>query len=61
MDGRDVSAASGVTIYEVARRAGVSIATVSRALRGTGPVAGATRERVMRAVEELRFTPSRAG
>ncbi|MCW2882380.1 MAG: hypothetical protein JWQ95_6480 [Sphaerisporangium sp.] len=61
MDGRDVSAASGVTIYEVARRAGVSIATVSRALRGTGPVAGATRERVLRAVEELRFTPSRAG
>ncbi|MFG1874634.1 LacI family DNA-binding transcriptional regulator [Sphaerisporangium sp. NPDC049003] len=61
MDGRDVSAAGGVTIYEVARRAGVSIATVSRALRGTGPVAGATREKVMRAVEELRFTPSRAG
>ncbi|RCG27117.1 LacI family transcriptional regulator [Sphaerisporangium album] len=50
-----------MTIYEVARRAGVSIATVSRALRGTGPVAGPTREKVLRAVEELRFMPSRAG
>ncbi|MFF5259886.1 LacI family DNA-binding transcriptional regulator [Actinomadura viridis] len=51
----------GPTIYEVARHAGVSIATVSRALRGTGPVAPATREKVMAAVRELRFTPSRLG
>ncbi|TMR96138.1 LacI family DNA-binding transcriptional regulator [Nonomuraea basaltis] len=50
-----------VTIYEVAKRAGVSIATVSRALRGTGPVAAKTRERVLKAVEELNFTPSRLG
>ncbi|MFG1707761.1 LacI family DNA-binding transcriptional regulator [Nonomuraea sp. M3C6] len=50
-----------VTIYEVAKRAGVSIATVSRALRGTGPVAARTRERVLKAVEELNFTPSRLG
>lgn len=50
-----------VTIYEVAQRAGVSIATVSRALRGTGPVASKTREKVMKAVEELNFTPSRLG
>lgn len=49
------------TIYEVARRAGVSIATVSRALRDTGPVAPATRAKVLAAVEELRFTPSRLG
>ncbi|WP_336215226.1 LacI family DNA-binding transcriptional regulator [Nonomuraea sp. LPB2021202275-12-8] len=50
-----------MTIYEVARRAGVSIATVSRALRGTGPVAARTREKVLKAVEELNFTPSRLG
>ncbi|MFI6595877.1 LacI family DNA-binding transcriptional regulator [Nonomuraea sp. NPDC050536] len=50
-----------VTIYEVAQRAGVSIATVSRALRGTGPVASKTREKVMKAVEELNFMPSRLG
>ncbi len=51
----------GATIYEVAQRAGVSIATVSRALRNTGPVAAGTREKVLRAVEELSFTPSRLG
>ncbi|MER6171935.1 LacI family DNA-binding transcriptional regulator [Streptosporangium sp. NPDC001681] len=51
----------GATIYEVAQRAGVSIATVSRALRNTGPVAAGTREKVLRAVEELGFTPSRLG
>ncbi len=54
-------ASHGPTIYEVAHRAGVSIATVSRTLRGTGKVAATTRERVMAAVEELRFTPSRRG
>lgn len=52
---------SGATIYEVAQRAGVSIATVSRTLRGTGPVAAETRKRVLAAVRELRFTPSRLG
>ncbi|MEU8041117.1 LacI family DNA-binding transcriptional regulator [Streptosporangium sp. NPDC049046] len=51
----------GATIYEVAQRAGVSIATVSRALRNTGPVSAGTREKVLRAVEELSFTPSRLG
>ncbi|GII80285.1 LacI family transcriptional regulator [Sphaerisporangium rufum] len=63
MDEREAAAEApgGVTIYEVAQRAGVSIATVSRTLRGTGPVAGPTREKVLRAVQELRFTPSRAG
>ncbi len=50
-----------VTIYEVADRAGVSIATVSRALSGSELVALATRERVRRVAEELRFRPSGAG
>ncbi len=50
-----------VTIYEVAHRAGVSIATVSRALSGSTAVAEATRERVRAAAEELRFRPSRLG
>ncbi|MFE3448955.1 LacI family DNA-binding transcriptional regulator [Nonomuraea sp. NPDC059194] len=52
---------TGPTIYEVAERAGVSIATVSRALRGTGPVSGRSREKVLKAVEELRFVPNRRG
>jgi LacI family transcriptional regulator len=50
-----------VTIYEVAARAGVSIATVSRALRDSDLVAPATRRRVQQVAEELRFRPSRAG
>ncbi len=48
------------TIYQVAQRAGVSIATVSRVLRGTTPVSEGTAERVRVAVQELRFTPSRS-
>jgi LacI family transcriptional regulator len=50
-----------VTIYEVAERAGVSIATVSRALRDSELVAAPTRRRVQQVAEELRFRPSRAG
>jgi LacI family transcriptional regulator len=46
------------TIYEVARHAAVSIATVSRVHRGNGPVAAATRERVLRAIEQLEYRPS---
>lgn len=49
------------TIHEVAAHAGVSIATVSRALNGSNTVASATRDRVLAAVEELRFRPSRLG
>ncbi|GAA1903615.1 LacI family DNA-binding transcriptional regulator [Streptomyces sodiiphilus] len=44
-----------VTLADVAARAGVSAATVSRVLNGNYPVAGATRSRVLRAVEELEY------
>ncbi|SCG69323.1 LacI family DNA-binding transcriptional regulator [Micromonospora inositola] len=50
-----------MTIYEVAQRVGVSIATVSRVVRGHGEVAKETRRRVLEAVEELQFRPSRLG
>lgn len=43
------------TIQDVAARAGVSVATVSRALRGLPHVAPATRRRVLRAADELRY------
>lgn len=49
------------TIYEVAHRAGVSIATVSRVHRNASLVAPATRERVKRAVAALDYRPSRLG
>jgi LacI family transcriptional regulator len=47
------------SIYTVAERAGVSIATVSRVLRGSTRVAPATRKVVLAAADELRWRPSR--
>lgn len=46
-----------VTIDSVAERAGVSTATVSRVINKTGPVAGATAQRVYAAVAELNYIP----
>ncbi|MFC7375049.1 LacI family DNA-binding transcriptional regulator [Brachybacterium sp. GCM10030267] len=46
------------TVYDVAEHAGVSIATVSRVLRGPEKVAAGTRERVLSAVQELGYVPN---
>lgn len=46
------------TIESVAERAGVSIASVSRALNGKGHVGPSTVERVRRAAAELGYTPN---
>ena len=46
------------TIKDVARAAGVGVATASRALSGRGSVSAATLERVRRAVSELHYRPS---
>ena len=48
------------TIKDVARAAGVSVATVSRALNGADNVTPETRQRVKDFALELRFTPSSA-
>lgn len=50
----------GVTIKEVARRAGVSVATVSRVFNDSGPVNNETRLRVEQAAEDLRYVPNLA-
>lgn len=47
-----------VTIKDVANRAGVSKSTVSHVLNKTRAVEEATREKVLRAVEELGYRPS---
>jgi LacI family transcriptional regulator, repressor for deo operon, udp, cdd, tsx, nupC, and nupG len=47
------------TMADVAARAGVSVATVSRALRGSQLVASATATRVREAADELAFSVSR--
>jgi LacI family transcriptional regulator len=47
-----------LTIYEVARRAGVSISSVSRVLHGKPGVAPAKRDRVLASVKALGYVPN---
>ena len=49
-----------ITIRELARRSGVSVGTVSRALNGYADVRPETRERIMRLASELDYTPAAA-
>lgn len=50
----------GATIYQVAERAGVSIATVSRTFGDPSKVAQRTRGSVLEAAQELRYVPAAA-
>jgi LacI family transcriptional regulator len=47
-----------VTIHDVARRANVSVATISRVLNNSTLVAKATRDRIQRIAKELRYVPN---
>jgi DNA-binding LacI/PurR family transcriptional regulator len=49
-----------VTLFDVARLAGVSTATVSRVVHGQDRVREATRIRVQQAIEELGYVPDGA-
>lgn len=46
------------TIKDVAKRAGVAVSTASYALSGRRPVAEETRQRILRAIEELNYQPN---
>lgn len=47
-----------VTIIEIAKESGVSIATVSRVINGTAPVSEATRAKVNAVIEKHAYTPN---
>jgi LacI family transcriptional regulator len=47
------------TIKDVAKRANVSIATVSLAIHGNKRISEETKQKVMRAIKELKYHPSR--
>lgn len=46
------------TVKDVAKRAGVSVATVSRVLNNSEKVSEQTRQKVLKAIEELGFKPN---
>ncbi|MEF3304618.1 LacI family DNA-binding transcriptional regulator [Paenibacillus sp. GYB003] len=46
------------TIYDIAKAAGVSIATVSKVINGTGRISTDTRERINEIMQELDYQPS---
>lgn len=47
-----------VTIYDIAKEANVSVATVSRVLNDTAPVKASTRETIMAVIEKHQFQPN---
>ncbi len=51
---------NGITIKDVAKASGVSLATVSRVINGTDMVSKATKEKVMEAVRNLGYNPNNA-
>ena len=53
-------AASGATVHDVARVAGVSAMTVSRVINGRASVSAATRDKVEAAIAALRYQPNLA-
>ncbi|WP_372663655.1 LacI family DNA-binding transcriptional regulator [Cohnella sp.] len=46
------------TIYDVAKAAGVSTATVSKVINNTGRISEKTKEKINRIIEELNFRPN---
>jgi LacI family transcriptional regulator len=59
-DGADPAGRATVTLYDVARLAGVSTATVSRVVHAQDRVREATRRRVLDVIEQLGYVPDGA-
>ena len=47
-----------MTIYDISKKAGVSIATVSRVLNGSDKVRPSTKKKVMDIIEKYDYTPN---
>ena len=47
-----------ITIQDVAKKAGVSVTTVSRTLNNRGYISRATREKIAAAIQELNYSPN---
>lgn len=47
-----------ITIKDVAKQAGVSVATVSRVMNGRDRVSEATRKKILKIIEEMNFVPN---
>jgi DNA-binding IclR family transcriptional regulator len=58
MSGNDISEKSSLTVRDIARLAGVSTATVSRVVNGSGTVSRKTKTNVLAAVSRLQYCPS---
>jgi len=48
----------GITIYDIAKKANVSISTVSRVFNGSPSVSKKTRKKVQKIIEEMNYVPS---
>lgn len=58
MDGGKLSGGKTITIYDIAKEAGVSAATVSRVLTNSANVRQDKKERINRLIEKYNFTPN---
>ncbi|SFJ51435.1 transcriptional regulator, LacI family [Paenibacillus sp. UNC496MF] len=47
-----------VTVYDIAKEANVSVATVSRVLNNTAPVKASTRQRIQSLIDKYQFQPN---
>jgi DNA-binding LacI/PurR family transcriptional regulator len=58
MSDNEISEKSSLTVRDIARLAGVSTATVSRVVNGSGTVSRKTKTNVLAAVSRLQYCPS---